>query len=204
MSTRHAWAACLLLGLGLVPTVIHVYRGPPALVAGTLAARIPADLGTFGAKREGLRGARWIAENYGTGDYVSRAYSSRLGTRDIELFAASSYDWKKLFHFPEAGLAHGHAVTRTEHKVARGVPVTVLEFKTSASTRVAVYAFLYGDETIANPIGHVVREVPRLFVSARKRMTLLYAQTDGAPDRGAELEQELAELVAAAGNALRR
>lgn len=204
IATKYVWHACALLMLGVVPTVIHVYGGPPPLDAGVLELRLPATLGAFAEPEPGPRRAKWVATCFGPAPFVTRTYPARVGSGRIEFFAAISYDWKKLFHFPENALAHGHLVTTTRNTAVDGLPLRVLEFRTAESLRVAVYALLYGDQPVRDPMAYVVRQVPKLFVSRREPMTLLYAQVDGLPGQEAELAAELAELVSAAGAGVRQ
>jgi hypothetical protein len=204
IATRYLWHAAALLLLGLVPTAIHVYGGPPELDPAALERRLPDTLGRFAGAEPGPRRAAWVATSFGPAPFVTRSYPARAGEGRIEFFAATSYDWKKLFHFPENALAHGHLVSNTRRVEADGLPLRVLEFATSESLRVAVYGLLYGDEPVSDPVRHVVLRVPKLFVSRREPMTLVYAQADGVPGQEAELAAELVELVGAAGAELRR
>jgi hypothetical protein len=204
IATRYLWHASVLLLLGLVPTAIHVYGGPAELDAAALERKIPAALGRFADVEPGKRRAAWVETCFGPAPFVTRTYPTDAGSDRIEFFAAISYDWKKLFHFPENALAHGHLMTNARRVEVDGLPLRVLEFKTAESLRVAVYGLLYADEPVDDPVRHVVLQVPKLFVSRREPMTLLYAQVDGVPGQEAELAAELTELVAAAGDALRR
>lgn len=197
-SHRFALPVAGLLLFALVPTVFNVYRRPPALEAGRLAADLPATLAPSGRARPGTREAAWVRHHFDAVDFVSRVYGSETA-REIELFAVRSYDGKKLFHFPELAISYGYAATAARlETLADGPPLHVLEFGTSKSTRIAAYALLYGERGVARPVRFMLERLPELFVGHREPMTLLYAQGETTSELAPELEEELKALLAAA------
>ena len=157
ISPRYAWAATALLCFALVPTVANVYAGPEPLPAGELARMLPAA-----SASEGRRRAEWVQTHFGAADFVSRVHG------DVELFAARTWDGKRLFHYPELALTYGRACTARRlvwvGTDAGRLPVRVLEFKNAGATRLAAYALGYGTRPVERPIGFLTSVLPELFV----------------------------------------
>jgi hypothetical protein len=187
---RHAWATAVVLLAAAVPTVLNVYRRPAELAPGSLEATLGDALGAF---EPGRRKAETIGEHFGARDFVTRQYGA------VELFAARSWDGKKLFHFPELALTYGRAAT-----AVRDVPgARVIEFAQAGEVRVAAYALLYGDRPVAEPIRFYFSILPERFVGRREPMTLVYVQADTARGGEAALQEELRDVLARAVGALR-
>ena len=171
---------------------------PPALEPGALAAAIPADLEGYREAARGRHDAGWVAAHFAAHDFVERSY--RAGGQELELFAARTYDAKKLFHFPELALTYGRSVTaerREELDVAgRAVPVRVLEFRKRNAVRRSASALFYGKRPVRDPVVFLFRTLPALFVGQREPMTLIYVQGEAHPDDEAALAGELEELLA--------
>lgn len=206
IATRHAWLVAGLLLLALVPTYFNVYRQPPALTPDALAAAIPADLEGYRGAAPGRHDAGWVAAHFAANDFVERTY--RVGTLELELFAARTYDAKKLFHFPELALTYGRSATaerREELTVAgEALPVRVLEFRKPTAVRLSVSALFYGRRPVRDPMRFLVRTLPALFVGQREPMTLIYVQGEAHPDDEAALADELEALLAESAAAFRR
>jgi hypothetical protein len=198
IATRHTWLVAGLLLLALVPTYFNIYRQPPALEPGALAVAIPVDLEGYREAAPGRHDAGWAAAHFASHDFVERTY--RVGTLELELFAARTYDAKKLFHFPELALTYGRSVTaerKEEIDVAgRTVPVRVLEFRQRATVRRSASALFFGREPVRDPMRFLLRSLPALFVGQREPMTLIYVQGEAHADHEAALAQELEELLA--------
>ncbi|MFI5401988.1 MAG: hypothetical protein ACHQ1G_03555 [Planctomycetota bacterium] len=190
ISARYAWAAAGVLLLAAVPTVLNVYRQPPELVVNGLEEELGAQLGDFAP---GPRRAATIEEHFGARDFATRRYGA------IELFAARSYDGKKLFHFPELALTYGRAATAVRDNAG----VRVIEFAQDRDVHMAAYALLYGTRAVEEPIRFHLSILPELFLGNREPMTLVYVQ--GPCPRGGEkaFEAELKALLAKAVAALR-
>lgn len=190
LNPRFAWPVAALLALAAVPTVLNVYRPPPPLPPGTLDARLAA-LGEPGARK-----AAWVRDTFGAEDFATR----RSGA--LELFAARSWDGKRLFHFPELALTYGFTAT-TARDVPGEPPVRVLEFdEGGAHVRVAAYALFYGRRAVARPIPFHLSILPKLFVGRREPMTLLYVQGEAPRGRERLLEDDVRALLARAVAAL--
>lgn len=190
ISSRRAWAAAAVLLVAAVPTVMNVYRPAAEPLAGTLEADLGQCLGPF---EPGPRTAGSIEDLFGAKDFATRQYGA------IELFAARTYDGKKLFHFPELALSYGRVAT-----AARDVEgARVIEFAREDGVHVAAYALLYGRRPVAQPIRFYLSILPELFVGRREPMTLVYVQGDAAPGGEKALEGELKDLLARAVEALR-
>ena len=131
-------------------------------------------------------------------DFVERKY--RVGALELEIFAARTYDGKKLFHFPELALTYGRSATaerREELDVDDlSVPVRVLEFRKANVVRRSASALFYGRRPVRDPMLFLFRTLPALFVGQREPMTLIYVQGEAHPDDEAALAQELEELLA--------
>jgi len=198
ITPRHAWLVAGLLLLALVPTYLNVYRQPPALRPGALAAAIPTDLEGYRGAAPGRHEADWVAAHFAANDFVERTY--RAGTQELELFAARTYDAKKLFHFPELALTYGRSATAERREeldvLGHAVPVRVLEFRKRNAVRLSVSALFYGRRPVRDPVPFLFRTLPALFVGQREPMTLIYVQGEAHPDDQEALLGELEELLA--------
>ncbi|MHC4137181.1 MAG: hypothetical protein ACYTDU_02050 [Planctomycetota bacterium] len=198
IATRHAWLVAGLLLLALVPTYFNVYRQPPALEPGALAVAIPADLEGYRGATPGRHQAEWVAAQFAAQDFVERKY--RVGAQELEIFAARTYDGKKLFHFPELALTYGRSATaerREELDVdGRTLPVRVLEFRKPNAVHRSASALFYGTRPVRDPMPFLFRTLPALVVGQREPMTLIYVQGKAHPDDEAALAKELEELLA--------
>ena len=188
ISARYAWAAALVLFVAAVPTTLNLCRRP----AEPLAGAIEAALGDLGPCEPGRRRAATVEETFGARDFATRQYGP------IELFAARTYDGKKLFHFPELALSYGRAATAVRD--ADGA--RVLEFREPRNVHMAAYALVYGRRVVAQPIRFYLSILPELFVGRREPMTLVYVQGDAKPGGAKALEEELRALLARAVAAL--
>lgn len=184
ISTRYAWAAAAILLVAAVPTWLNLCRRAPEPAPGSLEA----ELGDLGPCEPGRRKAEPILEAFGARDFATRQYGL------LELFAARTYDGKKLFHFPELALSYGRVATASRDVEG----ARVLEFKEPRNVHVAAYALLYGKRPVAQPIRFYLSILPELFVGRREPMTLLYVQGDAAPGEEKALEAELLALLAQA------
>jgi hypothetical protein len=199
ITTRHAWLVAGLLLLTLVPTYFNVYRQPPELEPGALAAAI--DLQGDREATPGRHDAGWVAAHFAAHDFVERRY--HVGAQELELFAARTWDAKKLFHFPELALTYGRSVTAERKEELDGVPVRVLEFRNRATVRVSVSALFYGKQPVRDPMPFLLRSLPELFVGRREPMTLIYVQGEARLDGEEALRTELEALLAEAAAAFR-
>jgi hypothetical protein len=175
ISARYAVHTIVLLGLALVPTTIHTYRG----VIGTdgLTTRaIPAVLAGMESTAT-ARKAAWVKNTLDSDDWVERVY--RVGPEDVVLFAGRSYDAKRLYHHPELALLRG--VETSPNGVARAadrpdVPLHVLRTAKDNRRGIAVYALLYDRRFVESPVLFQLRTSAELLVTGRKPMTLFMAR----------------------------
>ncbi len=170
ISPRFGVMVSVLLAVALIPTIIHGFVG-----ARTDDGRVTSAIGTTLAglaSKPTERRARWVKEVYGSDDWIERRYQGPDG-RDIRLFAARSYDLKRLYHHPELGVVRGTDLKRAVTVPLAdldGAPVHVLTAQ--RGTGVAVYGLLYDDQFVANPITLQLRTSYELLFSAKKPMTL--------------------------------
>jgi hypothetical protein len=174
ISPRFAAPVAALLALALVPTVIHSYREirtDDGLRAEALAGRLDGMTSSPTGRR-----ADWVKRNFATTDFVERTY--RKGAIEVSLFVARSYDPKRLYHHPELAILRGlqtrpAGVTRTTARPE--IPLHVLETERDSRQGVAVYALLYDDRFIDNPLLFQLRTSFELLVGGRKPLTLFMA-----------------------------
>lgn len=190
ISSRYAWAAAAVLLVAAAPTWLNLARRPAEPMPGALEAQ----LGDLGPCEPGRRQAEAIEEAFGARDFATRQYGA------VELFAARTYDGKKLFHFPELALTYGRAATATRDVEG----ARVLEFAEPRNVRVAAYALVYGKRPVAQPIRFYLSILPELFVGRREPMTLVYVQGDAEPGGERALEEQLRALLDRAVRSLQR
>jgi hypothetical protein len=94
----------------------------------------------------------------------------------MTLFVARSYDAKGLYHHPELGVAHGDAygratVIRTPDRPE--IPVFRLQ---AEDGKESVYALLYGEGFLENPMRFQLRNSVELLVRPRSPMTLFFVR----------------------------
>jgi hypothetical protein len=200
VSTRYAAAAACLLAVALVPTVVHNYLGA-TVVDGRRAEAIPLRLAGY-AGRPTARPERWARRNFDAADAVERYYGP--GDR-LRLFAARSYDAKKLYHHAELVASYGTSLVPDGRFVLPGspaVPVSVLRSnRAEGGGDLVMYALISGDEVIGNPHVYQLRASLRQLLRGRELLTLVYVHDRGATP-GTAIENEpaaqlLREAVAA-------
>ena len=125
ISTRYVPAACVVIALALVPTIIHSYVGTVIKDGRTTAAISPTVAGFTSVPSD--RDAGWGKRRFESDDWIERRYLS--GNEEVLLTVLRSYDLKRLYHHPELDVAYG-AGYLTEEIVelpgAEGVPVHFL------------------------------------------------------------------------------
>jgi hypothetical protein len=186
ISSRFMPLTCLIVGLALVPTLIHSYVG--ATVADGLAtADIPESLSGFTA-RPSDRDATWGKRRFDSDDWIERRYTS--SGDEVVLTVVRSYDLKKLYHHPELAVAYGTPFV--EHDTVRfarnpSIPVHVLRTGRGSSA-LAVYVLHYDGRFVENPISFQIRTAGELLFTGRKPMTLFFARdpaiVEGADPQG--------------------
>lgn len=184
MTSRYASAVCLLLGLALVPTLIHSYGGDVA-GDGRSASIVPASAAGFSSAPTD-RNAGWAKRRFDSDDWIERTYAKNGD--EAQLTVIRSYDAKKLYHHPELAVAYGTSFVG--HQLRRfpqdpSVPVHVLEPAPGVSAR-AMYVLNYGDDFIDDPIRFQIKSAGELLFSRRKPMTLFFVHDVTVPE-GADL-----------------
>jgi hypothetical protein len=176
-------ALVLLLGLALVPTLIHSY-GNSVESDGLSASSIPVRLAGFSSVPSG-RGPNWGRKEFDSPDWIERNYLKDGDT--VRLTVVRSYDLKTLYHHPELAVAYGgqYGSSFGRHEVHRlgrrpEVPVHVLS-PTPGANALGLYVLHYDDEFVADPIWFQLRTSLKLLVSRRKPMTLFFAHVLQAP-----------------------
>ena len=93
ISARYAPGVAVLLALALIPTVRNTYVDA-RVKDGRSVAAIPMMIGgELGVSTQ--RGAGWAKDALAADDAIERKYGP-----DITLFAARSFDAKRLYHHP--------------------------------------------------------------------------------------------------------
>lgn len=174
ISHRFAPITAALLTLALVPTVIHSYRGL-TIEDGLSVTSIPEVLAGAPSKPTD-RKSRWAETHLASTDWIERTY--RVEGKDVRLFAARSYDPKRLYHHPELAVLRGTETVPAGRSVLPGrpdVPVHLLQTSRDGRRGRAAYALLYDGEYVENPLIFQVRTGVELLVGGRKAMTLIMA-----------------------------
>jgi hypothetical protein len=174
IATRYLPALTVILALACVPTVVHTYMGRTVGDARDLN-QIPRQLLNLDSQ-PGRHSASWVLDEYGTAYFIVLHYGPKM-----TLFVARSYDAKGLYHHPELGVAHGDAygratVIRTPERP--DIPVFRLQ---AEDGKQSVYALLYGEAFLANPMRFQLRNSLELLVRPRSPMTLFFVRQTSAP-----------------------
>jgi hypothetical protein len=174
ISAKFAPATALVLALAVVPTVIHGYRGV-RIDDGLTVAAIPDELQGMPSTPT-ARKPSWAKDVFDSDDWVERTY--RADNAQVRLFAARSFDSKRLYHHPELAVLRGQEFespgvialpTRPD------VPVHILRATRGSQYGTVAYALLYNGEFVRSPILFQLRTSAGLLVSGRRQMTLFLA-----------------------------
>lgn len=181
ISTRYATPVIILLALALIPTILHSYINART-DDGKSAHNISTTLGNF-TSTPSKRNTRWGMDLFDSEDWLERDYQNQKSDK-IRLFAARSYNHKRIYHHPELALTHGHSLNKKEIINLPGHPEIPVHIFNNANNSIHVaYVLLYNDEFVESPIKHQLGDSLRLLVNAQKPMTLFYASQIGlAPD----------------------
>ena len=193
ISARFAFPVLALLCLALVPTVTHAYLrltvddGREAAAVGWTLAGLQGESTS--------RSSAWVRENYDSTDWIERAFTGAEGK--VTVFVARSFDFKRLYHHPENGVLHGHALESRGTRpmpAMPDVPVHVLQSPPRQGHELAVYALLYDDRFIDNPYLFQLRSSWDLLIGGRRQMTLFLVHDASNPPQ-VPLENSLAVRV---------
>ncbi len=173
ISTRYALPVILLLGLALVPTVIHSYM-QARVDDGRVTAKILATLSGISSQPYTRHDAEWVKGMFDSEDWIERIYKTENENK-IRLFVARSYDHKRLYHHPELGLSHGSNLSSKGVVELPGEPkVPVYLLRNSSGKEIVAYVLLYDGRYIQDPLKHQIGESLTLLINARRPMTLFY------------------------------
>lgn len=188
IATKYVYAIAALLGIALVPTVIHSYVELTASDGRVTRAVTSALDGVTGIDTR--RAPEWVQENFGAEDFIERRYS------DTTLFVARSYDLKGLYHHPELGAAYGRSYdTHRVQQVSTPDGPVAMHILTGTGG-LACYVLLYDREYVEDPLLFHARQALVMLFSPRRPMTLFFAH--GSASNGAPEESPVARLVLAA------
>ena len=196
ISSRYGVVVALLLGLALVPTLIHSYYG--LLHRDGLTTKgIAASLAGFQSSPT-KRKSKWVKDTFDSEDWIERNYVSRRG-QSARLFAARSYDLKRLYHHPELAILYGIDLKDEGVHWLPGSPeVPVRLLRKRSGKGAAVYTLLYDDQFVSNPIGFQLQTSLELVFSPRKALTLLLVfDKDLAADQALEGSHAVRVLLSA-------
>lgn len=179
VSSRFSLPVALVLVLALIPTIIHSYLDSRH-DDGLSVQNLPRVLNGYSSK-DTDRNPQWGEDVFDSQDWIERNYSSPGGPV-VRLFAARSYDHKRLYHHPELGLSYGTSLR------SQGVihlpgpsPIAVHYLRNERGRGGVVYALLYDDEVVEDPISHQIRDSFNMLFGAKKPMTLFYVSTSDLP-----------------------
>lgn len=180
-TNRLGLTTAMLIGLALVPTVLHSYLDT-RIDDGFKATAVAVQLAGLRSQPSD-RLAGWVKKTFDTDDWSERDYL-KPGGGEVTLFVSRSYDLKRLYHHPELAIAYGHDLREAEIQPLAGmatVPVHVLRDGGNQGTGLALYALLYDGEFVGNPYTFQLRTAGELLFSPRRAMTIFFAHDQTAP-----------------------
>jgi hypothetical protein len=180
IASRFSLAVAALLGLALVPTIIHEYVGL-SIDDGLVTTAVEMKLAGLSGAATG-RKPSWAVEKFESNDWIERWYTG--GGERIQLLVVRSYDLKRLYHHPELAVVRSDdlaspGTVRLAHRNA--VPIHVFESRRTSGRGVAMYALLYGTEFIDDAIQFQLRTAASLLGGGRRQMTLFFVYDDDVP-----------------------
>ena len=196
ISPRFAPAVALIAVVALIPTVIHSYRGL-TIDDGLTVRSVPEILAGMPSKPT-ARKDRWVESNLSSRDWFERTYT--VGRSDVRLFAARSFDAKKLYHHPELAVLRGLEPECSGKAVLPGrpdIPIEVLTTSDRGRRGIAVYALSYRGEYIDNPILFQLKTSRGLVFRGRRATTLFMASDLAGSPRQLDKAPAVAVLRAA-------
>jgi len=172
ISGRFLSIVCALVGVTLVPTLIHSYA-EFAVHDGLTAQAIPDSLVGYPCTPSG-RNETWGERKFESFDWVERMCKS--GTDTVKLTVVRSYDPKTLYHHPELAVAYGPSYAKAEVRrftLRPEIPVHMV-YANQNGGAVAMYVLLYDGRFVEDPIWFQMRTAGELLFSGRKAMTLFF------------------------------
>ena len=176
LSTRYAAPLIVVLGLALVPTIIHSYAAvtlDDGVRARDLDVQVDGVRGTDTSRK-----AAWVERRLSSVDWQEKRYV--IEGREVVLFIGRSYDPKALYHHPELALAYGMALAGEGLTDLRGVPAHALRGR--GQPIVAMYALHADGGFVDDPVGFQIRNAATALWRGRTPMTLFFAlERDSGP-----------------------
>lgn len=177
ISTRFLPALCALAAVTLVPVLIHSYSEMTISDGRSLAA-IPESLTGYSGNPSG-RNQTWGQRRFGSDDWIERIY--RSGNDEVKLTVIRSYDTKSLYHHPELAVSYGPSYNTSEVKRFAQRPDVPVHVLYAPSRTVVMYALLYGDRFVEEPIRFQLGLAGELLFSGRRAMTLFFLTDEHIP-----------------------
>ena len=201
ISTHFSLPVSLLLVLTLVPTIIHTYSG--AVFDDGLTTKAIGNSHDAYKSEPTTRNAAWVERTFDTTDWLERIYTGPEG-KNILLFAARSYNLKKLYHHPEIGIIHGTDLEKTGiTRLGETGDIPVHLFRGRTGGGIAGYALLYDGIFIENPVKLQLQTSFEQLFSLRKNITLFFVYDSRHP-RNVQFEPSpSAEILQQAINSFR-
>ena len=170
ISKHYALATALLLAIALVPTLIHSYF-KMEYDDGRTTSVIPMNLAGIDSVPSG-RNAEWVREMFASDDWIERNYTVP-DYGEIRLFAARSYDLKRLYHHPELAVLYGTSMEGAGINVLDDASVTPAHLlQATHGNGKAAYTLLYEDKFVTSPLRFQLEASLGLLFKPRKQMTL--------------------------------
>jgi hypothetical protein len=167
----------------LPPTLIHTYGGA-VTIDGRHTTTIAETLVGYTSEPSG-RNETWGKRRFDSDDWMERRY--RAAGDEVILTVVRSYDPKKLYHHPELAVAYGGGAAFEPAEVQRftqrpEIAVHVLRAAPGGTSGLAMYVLHYDGRFVEDPIWFQLRTAGELLFSARKPMTLFFANDVNVPD----------------------
>ena len=197
ISSRYVIPVSLLLILALLPTIIHSYLGSE-YDDGKSVQSIPTVLAGFSSEPYFRHKDPWVKSLYGSEDWIERIYKNDKG-EEIRLFAARSYDYKKLYHHPELGLSHGSNLEEEGVLMLPGDPdIPMFVLRNSSGRGIVAYVLLHEGKFVKDPVSHQINGAFTQLFSPMNAMTLFYVSDTISPAAEKFIRTPSASLLAAA------
>jgi hypothetical protein len=180
ISSRYALPVILLLALALLPTIIHNYLGSE-YDDGKSVQSIPTVLAGFSSEPYTRHKDSWAKSLFDSEDWIERIYKNDKG-EEVRLFAARSYDYKRLYHHPELALSYRSNLKKEGVVMLSGDPeIPVFLLRDKRGYGVVAYALLHKRKLIKDPILYQINEVISQLFLPKRAMTLFYVSDKNSP-----------------------
>jgi hypothetical protein len=201
IATRFVPVICAMVGVALVPTLIHSYGSNNDAMTSRVTEVIPTTLASYSGTPTD-RHQTWGRRRFETDDWFERNYTDAAG-QTVRLTVVRTFDAKTVYHHPELAVAYGTGFVG--EAIVRGggrpdVPVHVLEPGEGVLSR-ASYVLYYDGRFVENPVMFQIRAAVEMLFSRRQPMTLVFAYAD-TPRPKSDGESAVHDVLLAAVKAL--